>query len=192
MASIFGHLLRVEKFLAPKGKRGDFAAPLLGEVQLPKGQDPLYATNARGGFAVTRMSQTGAARFGFSLCPIDDELQLFRRFFDFIAAEARSPIRCKGVQVAVDRLRGNGLEAKALVVSAFDATEMLGKSDVSLEGPAGMVNGMTVLVADLPKGTAILTVAATRLGVYTRVGDHLGLLFQRVDQNVVVVDDVAG
>lgn len=191
MPTVFEHLLRVERFLPPKGRRGDFSAPVLGEIELPSGQDPLLATNARGQFVATRMGRTGVARFGFSSCAFAEEAQLFQRFYAWLSGRTGTAIRCKGVQVAVDRFRALGLEAKAVVVSSADAAEMLGKNEPVPVGFAGMVNGMKLLVADMPKGAAVVTVGPDRLGVYTRVAEHLGLLFQRIDQNVMVVDDVA-
>jgi hypothetical protein len=190
-ASVFQHMLRAERFLPPKGRRGDFKAPLLGEVDLHQGQDPLLATNARGVFLPTSTSRTGVARFGFSPCSFEEEPRLLRRLYEWLWTQQKWPLRCSGIQTAVDRFRSLGLEAKVIVVSAIDAPAMIGKSEPVPEGFAGVVNGMKVLVSDLPKGAALVTVGSDRLGIYTRVEDHLGLLFQRIDQNMVVVDDVA-
>ena len=126
---------------------------------------------------------------GFFQCAMEDEYLLFQRLCEYLRAQ--EPLRCSSVQVAIDRLRGLGLEAKSVVVSEEDATVMLVLTEPLSGCFAGTVNGMKVLVSDLPKGVAVVTVDPTRLGLYTRVSDHLGVLLQRVDRNMMVVDDVA-
>jgi hypothetical protein len=189
MARLFEHLLRAERFMPPKGRRGDFEVPLLGEVQLGSMQEPLLATNARGGFVPTRMSRTGSARYGFSVCPVEEESSFIPSLF---VALARMPAvtRCSDVRMAVAHLRGFGSEARVIVVSSMDAADILGR-DVSGEGFVGDSNGMMVVVANLPRGSAMVAVGPEHLGSYTRVGSYLGMLFHRVDRNVVVVDALA-
>ena len=189
--SVFQHLLRAERYLPPKGRRGDFQHPALMEVNIRPGQDPLLATNARGAFVSTRTSSIGTARYGFSPCSFDEEPRLIQALYECLSTQQQWSLRCSGVQAAVDRLLGLGLEAKTIVVSSADAAEMLGTTGTVPEGVAGVVRGMKVLVTDLPKGAALVAVAPEHLGICTRVGEHLGLLFQRLDQNVMVVDVMA-
>ena len=93
--------------------------------------------------------------------------------------------------MALERLQKLGIEAATIVVSEGDARVMLGMEEPVLEGFVGTVGKMKVLVSDMEKGTALVAVAPEHLGVYTRVTDYLGLLFQRIDRSMVVVDDVA-
>lgn len=188
--TVLSQLLHIDRYLPPKGRRGDFVLPFLGEVGI-QGQDPLLVTNTRGGFVQSRSGQTGVARFGFTVCPQEEEHRLLGSLYAYLS-EAEGTPRCMGVQSALDHLEGLGLKARGIVVSAADASAMLGPDTSVLDGLAGTVGGMQVFVTDLPRGAGLVAVAPDQLGIYTRVLDHLGLLFQRVDQNLVVVCDVAG
>ena len=190
MPSVFAHMLRGERYLPPKGRRGDFSIPMLGETTLPKGQDPLLVTNARGWLVPTHTSSSGVARFGFSFVVQSEEVSLFHALLEVLRRQQGS-LRCRGVPMALERLQKLGIEAATIVVSEGDARVMLGMEEPVLEGFVGTVGKMKVLVSDMEKGTALVAVAPEHLGVYTRVTDYLGLLFQRIDRSMVVVDDVA-
>lgn len=188
---LFEHMLRAERYFPTQNARGDFNTPVLGECDIPAGQDPLLATNARGQFMPTRTSKTGSARYGFSQCAIEDEAVLLGRLYRCLSTQSPTTPRCSDVPQAIMRLHVGGLEAQAIVLSAVDAAVMLGVQETEPEGLVGVVQGMNVLVADLPKGAALVMTAPARLGIYQRVEDYVGLLFYRIDQNMVVVDDVA-
>lgn len=188
---LFEHMLRAERFFPTQNARGDFNIPVLGECDIPAGQDPLLATNARGQFVPTRTSKTGSARYGFSQCAIEDEAVLLGSLYRWLSTQSQATQRCKDVPGAIMRLQVAGLEAQAIVLSAVDAALMLGVQETVPEGLVGVVQGMNVLVADLHQGAALVMAAPERLGVYTRVEDYVGLLFYRIDQNMVVVDGVA-
>jgi hypothetical protein len=51
----------------------------------------------------------------------------------------------------------------------------------------GNIDGIKVLSANLPIGGALLFTNPTLLGVYVRIGDHLGLQFYNVRQTVAVI-----
>lgn len=189
--SIFEQMLLTERQRQRMGRGGDFASPLMGEIELQKDCEPLLVTNARGTFVPTPLGRTGNARFGFSYCPIESEGRLFVRFYEHLRTQQGWDLRCKDVPEAVARLQARSLEAKVLVVSSFHAARMVGK-EAPMEGFVGVVDGMKVVTTAIPDGCALITVAPSRLGVYTRSGDYLGLLFQRVDQQVVVVDALVG
>jgi hypothetical protein len=92
------------------------------------------------------------------------------------------------------------MEPKSLVVSESQLTETLG-SDFDLnsarramvfQGYVTMVDGMQLLLSDLAEGLALVAGPPSTVGIYTRVGDHLGLLLQQVDRAIMVVrPDVA-
>lgn len=62
-----------------------------------------------------------------------------------------------------------------------------------VQGHVAIVNGVQVLAADLPVDSALVTAQPEDLGVYTRVGDYLGVQLFDVRRTIVVVrpDDVA-
>ena len=57
---------------------------------------------------------------------------------------------------------------------------------MAVQGYVTVVDGMQVLLSALSEGSALVAGPAA-LGTYTRVGDHLGLLLQRVHRAVMVV-----
>lgn len=187
--TVFQYLLRGEKYLPPKGQRGDFSSPVMGEIFLGPTCGPLLVTNTRGDFVLSRPGSTGVARYGFSPCPVDSEDVLFGRFFCRLGQHTGT--RCKGLALAQARFEARGVSAQTLVVSVPDAVRMLGPS-APTEGVVGQVQGLRVVVAGIPDGQALLAGPVHHGGHYTRVGDHLGLLFRNVDQNLVLIDDVVG
>jgi len=62
---------------------------------------------------------------------------------------------------------------------------------MTTQGFVAEVSGLKVLIAPLLKGAALLTASPPLVGVYTRVGDYLGLQLCNAHQNIVVVNDVA-
>ena len=87
------------------------------------------------------------------------------------------------------------MEPKSLVVSEKQIAGFLGpdfdleaaRRAMSTQGFVTVVDGMQVLLSSLPEGFALVAGSPSALGIYTRVGDHLGLLLQRVDRVVMVV-----
>ena len=190
MPTVFESILQPLRYLPPRGRRGDFAAPLMMEADLQTPQTHLLVTNTRGTFVGSYTNPTGTARMGFFPCTLEEENPLFRALYEQLRLERG--LRCSAVQAAVDRLRGSGLEAKAIVVSEEEAVTMLGLTEPLAGCFAGTVNGMKVLVSDLPRGAAIVVADPVYLGLYARVSDHLGILLQHMDRSMVVVDDMAG
>jgi len=91
-----------------------------------------------------------------------------------------------------------GYEPKALVVPFSLLKEACG-SEVSPEeaiklmrfqGYVSQSQGVDILVADIPPGSALLTTAPPLVGFYTRTGEHLGLLLQRADRTLMMVRHV--
>jgi hypothetical protein len=65
---------------------------------------------------------------------------------------------------------------------------------MEIRGYVTVVSGMQVLMSpDLPDGSALVMGPPSAVGLYTRTGDYLALLLQRVDRSLVVVQpDVVG
>lgn len=175
-----------------------FSTPAIHERKIEEDALPLLATNARGSFLPTRRSIEGFARCGFSYCPVDDEAvllnEMYRKLIELSTREKWSN-RCSGVPQAVSRLRASGIEPKSLVIPESLLPEVLGQEfnleavrrSMALQGFVTVVDGMQVLLSNLPDGAAIVAGPAPAVGFYTRVADHLGLLLQRTNRAIMVV-----
>jgi hypothetical protein len=196
-------ILTTERFRQRAARNGGFSTPSLGYVALEPNSVPILVTNARGSFALTRTNKEGFAPFGFTACSIADEgallLELHRTLRSISVREGWNN-RCKGIPEAVERLRNSGIEPKSLVVSGEDLRAILGEKydaetvsrTMAVQGYVTVVDGMQVLLSDLPTGSALVAASPTVVGVYTRVADHLGLLFRQVNRLMMVIDrDVA-
>ena len=197
----FERMLKTERHRQRGAARG-FSTPSLCTVSVKADAEPLLATNMRGTFLATRRGSGGEARFGFSYCPVGQEgpllNELHRVLWDTSLREKWAN-RCSAVAEAVEKLRTQGIEAATLVVSERQLSNVLGsdfhpdaaRSAMAMQGFVAVVDGMQVLLSDLPDGSAFVTGHPTGTGVYTRVGDHIGMLFQRVDRAIMVVRGVA-
>lgn len=196
-------MLKTERYRQRAAARGGFSTPGLCFTAVPADCMPLIATNMRGTFLPTRRNADGLAPFGFSYSPLGEEgvllNELHRVIWDF-SVRANWRNRCTAVSEAVDRLRSQGVEPKSLVVSEGQLARVLGadfnletaRQSMATQGYVTVVDGMQVLLSDLSDGSALVAGPPPALGIYTRVGDHLGLLLQRVDRVVMVVrSDVA-
>jgi hypothetical protein len=191
-------MLQPERFRQRAASRGGFSTPGLCFASVSEDSLPLLASNMRGSFRLTRRNAEGLAPFGFSAAPVgqEDDLlnELFRVLEETSAREGWSN-RCSGVPEALDRMQSLGLEPKSVVVSESLVAEMLGpgfdlegaRRTMATQGFLTAINGMQVLLSNLPKGSALVTGPPSMVGVYTRVGDHVGLLLQRVNRSVMVV-----
>ena len=159
---------------------------------------PLLATNMRGAFVPTRRNVEGMAPCGFTHCPPGQEgpllNELHRALWQLATSEGWSN-RCTSVPDAVERLRQLGVEPKSLVISEAFLSDILGadfdldaaKQAMDFQGYVSVVEGMQVLLSGLPLGSAIVAGPPATMGLYTRIGDHLGLLLQRVNRSLVLV-----
>lgn len=191
--SAFERLLAPER-LRQRAARAGFATPAMQEIDWPGARVPLLATNMRGTFLPTRPSRVGTIRYGFSACPVDEEGPLLRELCR-VLLEVIHVNRCTSIQAAIERMRSQGLEPKSLVMAEAQLPEILGpsadieaaKRSMSLLGYVTLMDGMQILIADLPSGTALVGASPWQLGRYTRVGDHVGILLQGVDRSLMVV-----
>ncbi len=191
-------MLRTERHRQRAAPRGGFSTPGLCSVNVGEDAMPLLATNMRGRFLPTRPSAEGLARFGFSEVPIGQEGPLLSELHRTLTELSRTNgwgNRCSDVAEALTRLQAQGTEPKSLVISEAQLAGILGKdSDLEVarramatQGYVTMVGGMQLLLSDLPDGSALVAGSPASLGVYMRVGDHLGMLLQRVNRSIMVV-----
>jgi hypothetical protein len=191
-------ILQTERLRQRAAQRGGFSTPGLCFMAVEPEAAPLLASNMRGKFQLTRRNAEGMAPLGFSECPVGQEgpilNELHRTIWDLSVRENWSN-RCTAVAEAVDRLRASGVEPKSLVVSENQVAGLLGpdfdfdaaRRSMAVQGFVTMVDGMQLLLSDLPDGCALVAGPPAAVGIYMRVGDHLGMLFQRVNRVLMVV-----
>lgn len=201
--SALERMLRPERYRQKAASRGGFATPSLCKTVVGDDTMPLMATNMRGSFLPTRRDVEGLAPFGFSNVPLGQEttllIELHRVLWE-VSERLKWSNRCGSVAEAVAKARAMGVEPKTLVLSAAQLERLLGpdhkidaaRQAMSVQGFVAVVDGMQLLLADLPANLALVAAHPASVGIYTRVGDHLGVLLQRVNKTLLVVrDDVA-
>lgn len=171
----------------------NLTVPALSELKTS--YEPFLVTNMRRTFVPTRCSKEGIARYGFSEIPLDEEdsviVELFSSLLS-IGSQKQWGNRSSSIGEALSTMRGRGLEPKFLIASrqdigASDAEEKKFERLALLQGHIAELDNLQVLLSDLPKGSAMVTVSPALLGIYTRVGDYLGVLIQKADQFIQVV-----
>jgi len=172
---MFSTLARIFVTERHRRRAGDigFSVPVMSEIELDVESGPLLVSNLRGTFLKSRPSSSGFARFAFMECPLEAEVDLFREFYRVLQGLSNSnawPNRATSILEGVNKLRELGSQPKFVIASE------------SVE-----IEGLTSLTADLPVGSALITAHPQLTGMYTRIGDHLGILAQRVDRAFVVV-----
>lgn len=176
-----------------------FSIPALQEVQVQGDAGPMLASNMRGKFVQVQASSAGTVRYGFSECTIEEEDDLLCELYQslkVISVREEWGNRCRAVDQAIKRLTEQGITPKSVVVSGRFLGDVLDGCDLEtaqrrmdMQGFVAMVDGMQILLGDLPDGGALVAADPQHIGCYTRVGDHLGLLAQRVDRAIMVVGD---
>lgn len=178
-----------------------FAVPTLLEVPSDAQSEPLVVTNAVGDLVLTRRSVArSCARYGFFECPSGEEHRLLPRFFSALWILSQNldwNNRCTSLSEASVRMH---LPFRSLVVpySLVEQAsgERLSREDadalMAAQGYIADRNGQQILVADLEDGQALLAAAPALVGIYTRIDDWLGVMLQRVDRSVCLVDSRAG
>lgn len=184
-------LLVTERHRQRAGMGGEFAVPVMFERDCEKNAGPFMVTNTKGVFVTTRPLPNGKVRYGMTPCQTTEEDRILTHLHTVL------PIRCPSIQDATADLRMNGMEAKSVIVSLSLAVSVCGITEeeatkaMESRGFAAEVTGLRVLLAALPLGTAIVAADPALVGVYTRVGDHLGVLLQRADRAIVAVHGLA-
>lgn len=165
--------------------------PAMSEREVPSWAANILVTNTRGKLVLTKKSLDGVARFGFSQVPLKDEPPffgwLFTQLWDF-SSKGEWSNRCSTLTGALDLFVGVQFKPKTLVLAESLVTQFgvdrLGVSAKRLEG----VKVIHTPESNLPEGSAILTADPEALGVYTRVGDYLGLQFLNAQHTMVLVN----
>jgi hypothetical protein len=208
VATVLGRLfvperrnMRMPEKLQASIRSGVSSRPALNELEVPDDVEPLLSTNAARQFVQTRRSSVrGTARYGFSEVPVDEEeqlvIELYMSLLDF-SLKNQWGNRCNSVTEAVTRLRGLGLEPALLVVPESVLPDICGpdfdpkwaSQMMKAQGYVATVDDMQVMTADLPPGAALVSTHPEFAGLYTRVGDYLGLMIQRADRAIMVVGD---
>jgi len=196
-----------EGFLVPERSRrkaardGGFAVPAYLERPVEPEDAPFLVTNARRSFVQPVVSREKVLRYGFSECPLDEEPRLLAEFYRTLWA--LSDIsgwanRCTSIAQAKHRLESFGLLPRTLIVPFVTLHEVCGR-EISLDdaikliiaqGHVAEVDGIRIFFSDLPPGQMILGTAPTLVGVATRIDDHVGLVFQRIHQAVILINEL--
>jgi hypothetical protein len=175
-----------------------FSVPAMGEVRVPEDAMPLLASNMRGTFLPTRRSGAGIGRYGFSPCRVEEEplalSALYQALTELSTREGWAN-RCSDLTQAIERLRSSGFEPRSMVIPEQTLRDVCGpdcdleaaRRSMAVQGHVAVVDGIRVLLSNLPGGAALVCAAPEVVGLYTRVGDHLGVLVQRVDRAIMVV-----
>jgi len=185
--SILSYLLTTERYRQRAASGGGFSVPVMSEREVPPTAQPLLVTNARGGFSPTVRNSEGYARFGFSPVPLGDEPRLFLALLDALwdlSVASNWENRFNTVSDALSHMRASSFQPKSLVISE----DLVASFSKDLGGVSvGELEGVRVLSAKLPLGSALLVTDPASFGVYTRVGDHLGLQLFNVRQTASVI-----
>ncbi len=196
--TIFAHLLVTERYRQRAARSSGFAIPALQEIDLPAGASvsPVLATNMRGKFLPTRCSSDHRIRYGFSNCSLEEEPLLLRELhstLSTLSTKEKWGNRCSSRPEAIQKMLANGLQPKTLLLPEEQLPEGSkveeAREQMRLYGHAAIdVDGMKVLLAPLPSGTSMVVAAPSEAGLYTRVGNYLGLLITRVDRSIMLVE----
>lgn len=185
--SLLAHLLVTERHRQRAASGGGWSVPVMSDREVPPEAEPMLVTNARGGFVPTRRNHEGFARFGISACPLESEPVLLGRFYGALASLSscsKWPNRFSSANEAIGAMQATTYKPKTLVVSESLISQFTTDESGVL---VGNIDGIKVLSANLPIGGALLFTNPTLLGVYVRIGDHLGLQFYNVRQTVAVI-----
>lgn len=197
--SIFSRILITER-LGKKARveASGFAPPVVGERYLDKSQSNLVVTNTKGKFISTRTRSDGLVRFAFCHCPLENEADLMVLAYQdllLISKEKGWPNRALTIEDAVKKLQSSNLEPRSLLISP-DLVPEISAGKYTLEnarevmaqvGVMAHVEGVQVLLAELPKRSAIVWAAPALAGYYTRSEGYLGVLLLNVAQTLILV-----
>ena len=175
--SLLAHIFVTERHRPRAGQVG-FSVPAFSEIDVGEDNiEPLLATNMRGTFLRTRVSLHRRARFGFSECGLAQEGALLRDFHRVLvetAAHEHWDNVVSSIPEALERMQGFGTAPKLV---------LLPESSSDFEPPPGVLP----LLIGLSHGTALVVAAPNLAGLHTRIGDHVGILAQRVNMTFVAV-----
>lgn len=153
------------------------SVPLASEVDMDdRALEPLMVSTTRGTFLPSRIARDGFARFGFSECGIEREGALLLEFHkQLVQLSTAHGWECvvDSPEIAVSRMRDHGEIPFHLAAGPWIEVDDIG--------------GARVLDVGLPQGLALLVTTPSKAGLYTRIGDYVGVLAHRVDRFFVAV-----
>lgn len=193
--SVLSHLLVTERE-RPRAARGaGFAIPAMLERDAPfEAADPVMGSGSRGQFLVTPRTRDGVYRYALSTCPVENENDLILQLHATLWSEGERrgwSNRASTVSQALQAMSSRGLQAKTLIIPLSLAETICPEANIQ-EGKVCVIGELNVLVADFADGEALVATSPPRVGVYTRVGDYLGLQLYNVAQTMMVVRDGLG
>ena len=144
-----------------------FSVPVLSEIEvgLNSGLDPLLATNMRGTFLRTRVSREGCVRFAFSECLLENEDKLLVELVNILSTVGAPA----SLEEAESTMKQHGVIPKMFVSPVEDSNP----------------NFKCLQCSELEVG--LLAAAPDKNGLYTRVGNHVGVLVYNADTTFSLV-----
>lgn len=155
----------------PKADDVGFSVPAISEIDVEGEIEPLLASNMRNSFLRTHVSSHGTVRYGYSECPLEQEGALLGVFYRILSREASEDWgTVRTVAEACDRMKRAGL-TPAVVVQ-----------------PEPVDDSLPVLTANIPEGCSLVVAKPEQAGIYTRIGEYVGILAYRIDSAFVAVE----
>ncbi len=194
LGAIWDLLLRPERYRQRAAPDGGFSTPMMMERDAYPTQAPFLVTNTRGLFVPSPRARDGKGRYAFFSCPIADESKLLPALYAQLLMLSRTP-GWPTPAATVAEAAGRLVKPTSIILSDSLIQSICGDGFtpeqvatlMRIQGHVAIVDGMQVLAGDLPRDSALVTVEPAELGVYTRVGDYLGLQLFNVRQTIVVV-----
>lgn len=184
--SIFSTILSVERYRQRASVGGGFSVPALLERDLPDGSDPILSTNARGSFVFTHRNSEGFARYGFSQVPLESEPLLLGSLVETLY-NSDQVRKYTSLGEAFTALEGFSLAPANLILAEMlvplFSTDRLGVPYQKFE----KVRVLRAPQSELKPGVALLVSSPESLGVYTRVGDYLGIQLFNIHRTIALV-----
>jgi len=175
MFTLLSQLMVTERFRAKAADIGT-AIPLISTQEgLTPDCEPLLVTNQIGNLLKSTVSRKGGhGRFAYFECELGDEHWLLGRTHHLLKKNygaASSWFEAK------DRMVSMGLEPKVLVVGKGSTLVTLAEFPV-------------LQIEALKPNQGILLAQPSDVGYYTRIRDHIGVMFTKVDRSMVAVESV--
>lgn len=176
MLTLMSHLFVTERHRPQAGKVGH-RVPVLSEIDVTdRSIEPLLVSNAKGSFVPTVVAKLGYVRFGFSECQPDQESRMLMEFHRVLVDRSRS---CGWGNVVSSIEDGLKLMRGTVAPPVFVL--------ISRDDPAPKEEGFVLLKCPLPSGSALISTRPEIAGLYTRVGDSLGIVAKCCDASFVAV-----
>jgi len=154
---------------------------------------PLLVTNTKGRFVVSPRGRDGRSRYAFFECSVQEEAKILPLLYSTLLGLSHTPgyptPKASLAEALAQVGTGSIILSESLVASVCGEgfTPKQVTALMHTQGHVATINGMTILAGPLPEKSALVVASPEELGVYTRVGDYLGLQLFDVRRTVVVV-----